>query len=484
MKRLLGLLALAVSFTFSSLEGIAQTKDYSSLSRNFDARYLTRADKRFLQTALAFEGNYNGLLDGDWGRLSQQAMNKYTYDTFGTPAEDWHMAFLAASFFDKYERDGWQIEYFGSLDLSVLMPKKTLISDDPSENFANFRHARSSLSISIGALTEKAAQNVHNYTARQHQVGTNPYSVRKTNFAVTSATKTDGSKLYTRSNYVNGLWSTVMLSTNRQDGPILNAVAASISVGRAAPVSITNGGRLEQAIVDTVALLREENNGGARQSRQPKRDRKEQAESEDSSSRAGSGFFVSYDGHVLTNAHVVDGCRRIRVDGKNAILLDASEDFDLAILKTNRTVGRKPAEFSMRPALLNSDVTAVGYPYAGLLGGLNVTRGAVSSLKGLGGEAFTMQITAPVQTGNSGGPLIGSDGNVVGVVVSKLDVLKVLEVTGDIPQNVNFAIRGEIAKLFLSQNGVEPLLGTSVAKMPPEKLAQMAQVFTVFIECD
>lgn len=79
--------------------------------------------------------------------------------------------------------------------------------------------------------------------------------------------------------------------------------------------------------------------------------------------------------------------------------------------------------------------------------------------------------------------MLGSDGEVVGVVVSKLDAEFVAESFGDTPQNVNFAIRGEIAKLFVAQNGVEPILGTSDEAISPEDLADSAKLFTVLIEC-
>ena len=94
-----------------------------------------------------------------------------------------------------------------------------------------------------------------------------------------------------------------------------------------------------------------------------------------------------------------------------------------------------------------------------------------------------MQITAPVQTGNSGGPLLGPDGAVVGVIVSKLDALKFAEFLGDLPQNVNYAIRGEIAKVFLAQNGIEPLLSLADEHVDPVKIADQASKFTTFIEC-
>lgn len=198
-----------------------------------------------------------------------------------------------------------------------------------------------------------------------------------------------------------------------------------------------------------------------------------------SNSYTGSGFHVSDDGHVLTNFHVIDGCHTVLVDGSYAEVMHTSEVFDLAILKTSGRIRKATAVFSERPVRLNADVTVVGYPYAGLLGGLNVTRGSVSSLKGIGGEPTRMQITAPVQPGNSGGPVVSADGKIVGVVVSRLAGQGV----DDIPQNVNFAVRGEIAKLFLSQNGIEPDVHSAEAPLAPENLAKQTAQFTSLIAC-
>jgi len=115
---------------------------------------------------------------------------------------------------------------------------------------------------------------------------------------------------------------------------------------------------------------------------------------------------------------------------------------------------------------------------------LNVTRGSVSDMSGLGGDGTTMQVTAPIQQGNSGGPLVGPGGQVVGVVVSKLDVLKFADLIGDVPQNVNFAVRGEIAKLFMAQNGLDVPLGQDTGPLGPVELAEQAQRYTAFIACE
>jgi len=94
-------------------------------------------------------------------------------------------------------------------------------------------------------------------------------------------------------------------------------------------------------------------------------------------------------------------------------------------------------------------VVAIGYPLHGLLtSDLTVTTGIISSLAGLHNDTRFLQISAPVQPGNSGGPLHDSSGNIVGVVSAKLDALRIVKATGDIPQNINFASRPAPCAIF------------------------------------
>lgn len=454
----------------------AKAQNYEALFQNFTTNGLTYTERRYLQAALAFEGHYVGLLDGDWGRLSREAMQRYTRKKFNAEPEEWHTAMLAMSFFDLYQRDGWDMQYFPVINMSLMLPLKTLITDAPTEHLLNYRHRDSTLAISIGRHSLDTAVNFHQFTMDAHSTAEAPYSVRKDGLAISTATTRDGTKLYTRSNFLNGAWSTVMISAKPWDLNAFQAVSSSITTGESAPLDITRDGKLIEVVRNAVAYA--DSGEATDYAASPPSTEPEKARS------SGSGFVVSRSGHVLTNAHVVDGCSEILVDGTAASLVDASSDFDLALLQTTLDESKSVAIFSASSAMLNSDVTAVGFPYAGLLGGINVTRGAISSLKGLGGNANTFQITAPVQSGNSGGPVLASDGEVVGVVVSKLDATFVSENMGDVPQNVNFAIRGEIAKLFLAQNQVEPTLSLDNVDLPPEQLAKSAAKFTTFIECN
>ena len=95
-----------------------------------------------------------------------------------------------------------------------------------------------------------------------------------------------------------------------------------------------------------------------------------------------------------------------------------------------------------------------------------------------------LQISAPVQPGNSGGPLIDKFGNVVGVVVSKLNALNVAAATNDIPQNVNFAIKSSIAINFLESNNLSRTTDIKTRELPPEAIAELAKMFTVRVICN
>lgn len=129
-------------------------------------------------------------------------------------------------------------------------------------------------------------------------------------------------------------------------------------------------------------------------------------------------------------------------------------------------------------------MVAVGYPLHGLLSSeANVTTGNVSALAGIGNDTRFLQITAPVQPGNSGGPLVDQSGNVVGIIVGKLNAIEIAKVTGDVPQNVNFAINMAVAKAFLDANSVEYKSAPSVKKLDPADMVETAKKFTLLLEC-
>ena len=205
---------------------------------------------------------------------------------------------------------------------------------------------------------------------------------------------------------------------------------------------------------------------------------------------SGSGFVVARDrGLVLTNKHVVRACTevKIRVDGgdaRTASVRALDPDDDLALLETALPAG-PTASFRDDPAVRpGDDVVAVGFPLAGLLADqVNVSTGSVNALAGLYNDLHLLQMSAPVQPGSSGGALFDASGNVVGVVVTKLNAKIVAEETGDIPQNVNFAVKGTIARDFLRAQGVAFRSAPSKDRRSNADVGEIGRQVTVLVEC-
>ena len=221
------------------------------------------------------------------------------------------------------------------------------------------------------------------------------------------------------------------------------------------------------------------------------------------STGSGSGFVVNRAGEILTSHHAIERCAN---DGATIIFGDISHqamvqvqdaENDLALLvvgseescawwsPTCSAVFDRPASFTQLPrASLGAEVAVAGYPLRGLLAPtLNVTRGNVSALTGLGNEAKWLQISAPVQHGNSGGPVLDKAGNVIGVVTAKLNAVRTAQETGDVPQNVNFALKGAVVRSFLEIHGIDYSRQPSDEALAPEALATLAHGFTVAVTC-
>lgn len=180
---------------------------------------------------------------------------------------------------------------------------------------------------------------------------------------------------------------------------------------------------------------------------------------------SGSGFFVSKDGYLVTNAHVVRNARRVKVryggDVLPATVIRSDDKSDLALLKVS---GHFPALcVSTNDAQLGDSVFTIGFPDIELQGmEPKYTDGKISSLSGLMDDPTRYQISVPVQPGNSGGPLVDTAGNVEGVIVSRLNDLAMIRSQGSIPQNVNYAIKGNVLREFLSQSPEVKLEAASV----------------------
>lgn len=178
------------------------------------------------------------------------------------------------------------------------------------------------------------------------------------------------------------------------------------------------------------------------------------AQSEPTSS--GTGFFVNGDGWAVTNAHVLEGCTRATVltmgDATDWII---DRQNDLAAIKVAGGEGKPFLRLRGPSPRLGDDIAAFGYPLQGVLSdSIKVTTGNINSLVGIDNDTRYLQISTPLQPGNSGGPVVDRSGSVLGVATAVLGS-RFVENTGILPQNVNFAVRSNVLELFLQSRGVE-----------------------------
>ena len=197
---------------------------------------------------------------------------------------------------------------------------------------------------------------------------------------------------------------------------------------------------------------------------------------------SGTGFFVAPN-RVVTNNHVVSGCTKdiqVRYPNREAYTATISgQDAtnDLVLLHTNMG-NLSTAAFYPRPRV-GDQVASYGFPYSGILSSDgNCTLGYVTSLTGTRDDTRFLQMSTPVQPGNSGGALLDMSGSVVGVVVAQLNALP-----KSVPQNVNFAIQPSMVINFLEVKDVTPKLDTPKAQRSSTEVCEIAKKFTIRVYC-
>ncbi|WNJ21559.1 serine protease [Pontibacter sp. G13] len=184
----------------------------------------------------------------------------------------------------------------------------------------------------------------------------------------------------------------------------------------------------------------------------------------DDSRSSGTGFAIAPDGYIITNQHVVESSRSIVVKGingdfsrsYNAIILAEDKNNDLAILKidlgNNESLGLIPYSFNFNTEEVGSDVYSLGFPLRATMGDeVKLTNGILSSKTGFKGDITTYQTTVAVQPGNSGGPLINENGEVIGIISAKHSGA----------DNVTYAVKASYLKSLIQVLDTPPQLSPS-----------------------
>ena len=200
----------------------------------------------------------------------------------------------------------------------------------------------------------------------------------------------------------------------------------------------------------------------------------------------GTGFAVNPD-YVVTADHVLEGCNEVTIvhshqeTAAQTVARDRSNDLGLLRLdKKFLHAAKLRGGSSIR---LGERVSNYGYPLFGDIStSATITEGNINNLSGAGNDSTVLQFDAPTQPGNSGGPVLDSSGNVVGVAIEILSK-KYADATGHIAQNVNFAVKSNIVENFLSSNKVSFEKADSTEELKLPDIAEKAETFTVLVGC-
>lgn len=183
-----------------------------------------------------------------------------------------------------------------------------------------------------------------------------------------------------------------------------------------------------------------------------------------------TGFFIASDGYILTAYHAVGKSENIKViynkQQYQAKIIAQNQSLDIALLKIDAN-DCSYLSLSSEPAQTGDWVFTMGYPQVSLQGSEpKFTEGSISSLSGSADNPNFFQISVPVQPGNSGGPLINKNGQVIGLIVARLNDISALLTTGAVPQNVNYALKSSYILNFLNTS---PQLDTILAQNNSQK---------------
>ena len=165
------------------------------------------------------------------------------------------------------------------------------------------------------------------------------------------------------------------------------------------------------------------------------------------------------DGYILTCAHVLGDKKEatITLDGTrvHADVIRSDAKADLALLKLRDKLPESATVLTFRDRAhaysMGEDVFTIGYPLSRLLGNsARMTKGLLSATTGLRDDPNQIQVSAEIQPGNSGGPLLDHDGHILGVIEQTMNPWRVAQATGGaLPQNINFAIKNDPILDFL-----------------------------------
>lgn len=443
----------------------------------FQADLLHSAELHALQARLALLGHYDGLIDGNWGPMSQGALTAWRAGR-GQPPTDPRVADAVAAFLvsdEAFDNAGWTRFRLPDFGLSLLLPINQGNPQRGTGGDVRFQAAGGTPRLVVTTGDEPTTERRHETLLGRHAGGGRPYRLRGESRWVSQVRTGDGDVYLRSERQPDGQWSSVTVTGNLNDGSTRLAIAGIGPLDAPEP-SLPADGTLTAEVVE------------ARADRPPPPEPGEDEEPEEPNvalgwQPMGAGFFVSTAGHVLTHGGVVQACRDIRIDGQRAQVVGSVPDWDLALLRLpDMPQGRRPLPLSAAAPQLNTSVTAAGFvsePERGQQGSFHTLRMNIWNAPGQRENDHLFQLSAPIPSGALGGPIVDAQGRVIGVGVA-----------ADTPQargaQRGAAVTGDVARSFLLLQRLRPQApdgGAGAAGLTPAQLAQRMAAGTVAITC-
>lgn len=422
----------------------------SSLYVDFDATRLDAAEQRFLAAALIATGDLDAPADADWPARSDRALATYVTRDFADVPRDLHAGALTIGFLARLEAEGWTTHH--DLGLAIALPEALMDPPEPEEGGTRHWSHDGALTVLTHRFTTEGADQWHAAAAATNADPARLSLQRGTPHLVTRGVLADGRAFHTSSDWSG---ATIYIAAEPAMQTHLELIAASITAPHhdiGPPWQLPPNGRLVGLLDATVNLLH------AVAGDLPARGLPTATPS--ATDITGTGFFVT-DRVLVTADHVVGDCARVALaDGTELSPLGTDHTLDVAAFAAPAPAPAWFAISSAPHARLGQRVHAAGFPYYSIVGtALHLTGGNVSALSGVNDDGRFFSFTAPVQPGNSGGPLIDAEGRVMGLVVSRLSDEFIIGETGSLPQNMNYALGSAELTAFLNRIGAGTAAG-------------------------
>jgi len=195
---------------------------------------------------------------------------------------------------------------------------------------------------------------------------------------------------------------------------------------------------------------------------------------------SGTAFFINKKGYLLTNNHVVEGCKVSKINYFNkeydTELITTDKTLDLALLKSE-VRPKSFITFSKDEPKKRQPITIAGYPLGeGLSDDLKINDGRISALKGFENNSNEITVDIAINPGNSGGPIVNEKGQLVAIAVSGM--------SKDVTEGINFGIKVSAVANFLKSNKISPSTGYMSFSTSGDKLVKLLEESTVYTFCE